>query len=157
MTTLYHDGMTEEEYDIIQDIASNFFLAQNPRKEYLSELVNFCEKAVGPILKIVEINAIWEYAYEEDYNAFHKSAMDALKLIGKPALPILERYVLEDEVHEIVNVFAQKAIFEVLGLDSDERKKICKHIEAIPHEKDGTVFYTCNICEKILTEEEWME
>jgi len=114
-------------------------------------------KAIGPVLYAVECDAAYDDESPEVYKSFNNAYFEVMRRIGEPAVPILERYIIDEDVDEMVNVFAQEAIFDVLGLDEEERKKICKHIKAIPHEETGKRFYTCNICEKVLTEEEWDE
>lgn len=99
-------------------------------------------------------NEIRENGRKHGQETFNNACLNTIRKIEKPAFPILERYVLEEEVHKLVNVFTQEAIFEVLELNEMERKKVCNHIVVIPHEIDDKIFHTCNICKKISTEEE---
>ncbi len=156
MTLLYRDEISEKDFIRYIRIAQGLSGKQAMgRDRCIDQLAKIGVKAVGPILHVVELDAMHDDETDEEYLIFNKACFEAVKRIGEPAISILEKYVVEDRVPEMVNVFAQEAIFEVLGLDEEERKKVCKHREAIPHEKNGKITFTCAICEKIITEEEW--
>ncbi len=153
----YKDGLkSEEEFNKIFDVASGLCYKQKKkRNRCIDKLAEIGVKAIGPILYLVECDAAHDDEDPEDYDRFKEACLEAMRRIGHPALSILEKYALEEDVHGLVNVFAQEAIFEVLGLDEEERKEICHHREAIIHDEGGETFYTCAICEKVMTEEEW--
>ena len=151
------DFESEKEFDDLFEVAMGLrSWIINHRNQSIEKLAGIGVKAIGPVLYAVECDAAHIDDTQEEYESFNNACFDVMRRIGEPAVTILERFITDEDVDEMVNLFAQKAIFEVLDLNEEEKKKICKHIEAIPHEKDGTVFYTCNICEKIMTEEEWM-
>lgn len=159
MTLFYNEEIEiEEEFNELFGIASGLCYKHKKRRERcIDQLAEIGVKAVGPILYVFEYDAGHDDESYEIYETFNKACFEAMRRIGEHTLPILDQYVMEDGVHELFNVFAHEAIFEVLDLDEDEKKKICKHREAIPHEKNGENFYTCAICEKVMTEKEWME
>ena len=157
MKNIYRDGLdSEEEFNRIFDIASGLWNKQKKRRDRcIDQLVVIGVKAVGPILYVVEEDASSDDESAEKYDNFNKACLDAVRRIGETALPILEKYILEDEANMMVNTFAQEAIFEILELDEEERKNVCHHRDAIKHEIDGETIYTCMICEKMMKEDEW--
>ena len=152
MTTLYRDGITEKEFTEISSIARG--LLEIRRNHCIEELARIGVKAVGPILYVVECDAAHDDDDPDDYDAFNQACFEAMRRIGKPALPILERYIEKDGVHDMVNIFAQEAVFEVMGLDEEQRKKVCRHNNIMGVEKDGRMLYWCAICEQTMEEED---
>lgn len=157
MSLLYCDGLkSEEEFNELFDVARGLWYKQKKRRDKcVDQLVEIGVKAVGPILYVVEEDASSDDESAGEYDNFNKACLDAVRRIGEPALPILEKYVMNDEANMMVNTFAQEAIFEVLGLDKEERKNVCHHREALVHEIDGETIYTCMICEKMMKKDEW--
>ena len=157
MNALYHEGLEgEEEFDWIFNIASKLWLKQkNRRDRCVEQLADIGVKAVGPILYVIELDACSDYEDPDEYDAFYESAIEVFKCIGKPALPILERYIEEGGANMAVNTFAQEAVFAILGLNEEGRKKVCKHGQAIRYEKDGMRIYVCAICEREMDEGEY--
>ena len=157
MSKLYQDGLnSEDEFNELFNVAQGLWYKQKMRRDRcVEDIVNIGIKAIGPILYVVEVDAAHDDESAEDYDNFNKACLEAVKRIGETALPILEKYILEDEANMMVNTFAQEAIFEILELDEEERKNVCHHRDAIKHEIDGETIYTCMICEKMMKEDEW--
>ena len=155
MHTPYRDGLeSEDEFDRMVDVALNLFYKQKKRRDrVVDDLVGFGVKAVGPILYAVESGD--RYDDDDDhYDNFLGSAMETLKRIGKPALPVLERYVMEDGANISVNEFAQGAIFEILDLDEEGRKEVCRHRMRLIEKVDGKNIQTCVMCSKVIESED---
>ena len=156
MTSLYRDRITEKEFDELFDVAHGLWYKQKKRRDRcVEQLETIGVKALGPILYVVECDAAQDEESQEDYDNFNQACLEAVKRIGKPALPILEKCIEEDDANICVNAFAQEAVFEVPGLDEKERKKVCKHRECMKQEIEGETIYTCLICEKVMKEGEW--
>lgn len=154
----FSERLSHMEFDRYYRIAQGLKGKQaRGRERCISQLAKAGIKAVGPLMYAIQMDSMFDGESFEEYDNFNNACFEVMKRIGEPAVPILERYTTKDDVHESVNVFAQEAIFEVLGLDEEERQRICRHREAIIHEDNGKTFFTCNICEKVLTEEEWLE
>ena len=141
MPELYRDGVEDEnEFNRIFDIASGLWYKQKKRRDQcVDQLVEMGVKAVGPILHVVEEDASSDDESAEEYDNFNKACLNAVKRIGKPALPILKKYIMEDSANIEVNTFAQEAVFEILELDDKGKKNVCQHREAIKHEIDGEI------------------
>ena len=153
----YRDGLeSEEEFNKLFDVASGLWYKQKKRRNRcIEQLAEIGLKAVGPILYVVECDASHDDENPEDYDIFRESCLEAIKKIGHPALPILEKYSMNDDVHGLVNVFAQEAIFEVLmELDEEERKRYCPHQSVLIHRENGKTSFICAICEKVITVDE---
>lgn len=153
---LFHDGLdSEKEFDMIFDVAQGLWARQRKkRSRCVDELTTIGVKALGPILYMVECDASSDDDDEDAYNNFYEACLEAVKRIGKPALPILEKYIEEDDANIVVNEFAQEAVFEVLGLDEEERKKVCRHRESFGYKEKGKTVFYCAICGKEMEEEE---
>ena len=147
---------SEREFDELFKVAMALKSSNNEKRDQsIDKLADVGEKAVRPVLYAVECDAAYCDDDPEVYDKFNNACFEVMRRIGEPTVPILERFITDENVDEMVNVFAQEAIFKVLDLDEEERKKICKHVEVIPHEMDGETVYTCAICEKIITEDDW--
>lgn len=158
MVKPFRDGISLVEFDRYYRIAQGLKGKQTRgRERCISQLAKTGIKSIGPLMYAIQMDALFDGESYEEYDSFNNACFEVIRRIGKPALPVLEKFLMENDVHDSVNVFAQEAIFEVLGLDEMERQKICHHREAIIHDEKGETFYTCAICEKIITEEEWSE
>jgi hypothetical protein len=157
MDDLYRDGLDSEgEFNRIFDIASGLWSKQKKiRDQCVERLSDFGVKSVSPILYTVECKAANYIDNQEEYDNLLNSATEALKRIGRSTIPVLERYVLEDNVHLKVNDFTQVVIFEVLGLKGNKRQNVCKHGMARRSMDYNKTYFTCIYCGKIFDEDEW--
>ena len=63
--------------------------------------------------------------------------------IGKDALPDLEDFTTNEDCLIPINEFAQEAIFAVMGLEGDDRKKVCHHWGKYLYEEGEKKVWKC--------------
>lgn len=154
MLELYRDGIdTEEEFELIFDIASLLWRKQKTKNDhYVERLSEIGTKAIGPILYCLECNAPKKYQSRDEYANFYNDAQEVMVRIGDTAHPILEKYLSDGNTHMEVNDFTQLAVFNVLGLKGKKRQNVCKHGMARRFSDNQ---FSCIYCGKIMSEDEY--
>ena len=138
---------SEEEFNAICEIAMDLSSENGSvRKKAAETLVNMGKKAVRPLVYVLEMVAP-AGADDEEVKAFDKEAEDIIMKIGEDALPDLEDIAADGSHIFYINGFAQDLIFKVMGLEGEDRQKICKHMGKALIEKGGKKVVKCLFCD----------
>jgi hypothetical protein len=143
-----------EEFDEICKVAYNLLSERKTtRQKATDSLVNLGKKAVRPLVFTLHCEYVSEES-DEDYDSFCEEVKAVLVDIGKDALPDLEDFATNEECLIPINEFAQDAIFAVMGLEGEDREKVCHHWMRYLHEEGGKKVWRCWCCDAEFEHEE---
>lgn len=110
------------------------------------ELVGMGKKAVRPLVYTLEC-AIHRDASDDELHELSMDVEDILVKIGEDALPDLEDFVTNGSCNMYVNEFAQDAIFKVMELEDEDKRKVCHHIIKVLIEEGKKKVWQCTFCD----------
>ncbi len=138
---------SKEEFNAICKIAMDLSSEDvSVRKKAAETLANMGKKAVRPLIYVLEMVAP-AGADDEEVKTFDKEAEDIIMKIGEDALPDLEDIAADGSHIFYINGFAQDLIFKVMGLEGEDRQKVCKHMGKALIEKGGKKVVKCLFCD----------
>jgi hypothetical protein len=142
----YLKHLDEDEFDRIFDEHARKLWAwkRKTRKEGADALVRIGPQAIPVVLFVVECEFLSEDESEQRLERVCDQAMDIFRRMGPDAIPVLEEYTDCPGCLININEFAQEAIFEVLGLDEDQRKDRCVHFGRYLLEEENV--WECACC-----------
>ncbi len=151
---LYLKNETEEEFNEILDIALGLFSRRKAkRKNAENELVRRGTKAIRPLVYAIELAIQDHDISDDDLNEHADRVSEVILKIGKDALPYLDDFATGGECNLYVNEWAQETIFRVMGLEGEERQKVCHHTQRILLPRGKRKVWVCIACEAELEEE----
>lgn len=137
----------QEEFHELFDIASGLFSKwRSKRQKAAEDLVKIGKKAVRPLMYVLHCEYVSDDS-DEDYTKMCEEVEAILVKIGKDALPDLEDFATNEECLIPINEFAQEAIFAVMGLEGDDRKKVCHHWARYLCEEGEKKVWKCVFCD----------
>ncbi|KYK36412.1 MAG: hypothetical protein HXS48_02960 [Theionarchaea archaeon] len=141
------DESEEEEFDEVLDIAIKLSSKRrSTRQEAAEALVKMGRKAVRPLMFLLHSEYVSDGS-DEEYTALCEEVEAVLVKIGEDALPDLNDLATNTSALIPVNEFAQCAIFAVMGLEGEERQKVCHHWMRYLCQKGGKELWKCWCCE----------
>ena len=141
-----------EEFDNTVDVALKLF-SRSKKKRQIAEkdLLTLGEKSVRPIAYTIEL-ALWDKSMsDDDINERGEDVSDIILKIGTDALPDLNYLAINGSCNMYVNDWAQELIFKVMGLDGDEKQKICHHFGWLLIPEEDSNLRICPLCHSRFT------
>ena len=137
----------EEEFNAIFDVACKLFSKRaSTRNKAADKLAGMGKKAVRPLACTLE-RAIWKGMSDDDLEALTGDVEDILVKIGEDVLPDLEYFATAAICKMYINEFAQEAIFKVMGLEGNDKRKVCKHLIKALIEQGKKKTWRCMFCD----------
>ena len=139
--------MKKEEFEEILEIAWPLFYQRKASCEIAEkELLKLGVKSVRPLVCTIELALRDRDTSDWEVDAHADDVSELILKIGKDALPDLEDFASNGSCNIFVNEWAQEMIFKVLGLEGEERQKICPHnMKWLLTRKDKKV-WICTAC-----------
>ena len=141
-----------EEFDNTVDVALKLF-SRSKKKRQIAEkdLLTLGEKSVRPIAYTIEL-ALWDKSMsDDDINERGEDVSDIIIQIGKDALPDLNYLATNGSCNMYVNEWAQELIFKAMGLDGDEKQKVCHHFGWLLIPEEDSNLRICPLCHSRFT------
>ena len=140
------DESEQEEFNELFDISSKLFSKRkSTRQKAADELVAIGKKAVRPLVFTLHCEYVSDGS-DEEFFSMCDEVEAILVRIGRDALPDLEDFATNEECVIPINEFAQDAIFAVMGLEGEDRKKVCHHRIEYLYEEGGEKVLKCVCC-----------
>ncbi len=140
------DESEQEEFNELFDISSKLFSKRrSTRQKAADELVNIGKKAVRPLVFALHCEYVSDGS-DEEYISMCDEVEAILVRIGRDALPDLEDFATNKGCLIPINEFAQDTIFAVMGLEGEDRKKVCHHRIEYLYEKGEEKVLKCACC-----------
>jgi hypothetical protein len=128
------------------DIASKLFLRRkSSRQKAADQLVELGKKVVRPLVYTLECG-IQSDMSDEELDVLAEEVENILIRIGENALPDLEDFATNGSCNIYVNGFAQEAIFKVMGLAENDKRRFCKHMGKVLIERGKKKVWQCVFC-----------
>ena len=141
-----------EEFDNTVDVALKLFSRSKKRRQMAEkDLLTLGVKSVRPIAYTIEL-ALWDKSMsDDDINERAEDVSDIILQIGTDALPDLNYLAINGSCNMYVNDWAQELIFKVMGLDGDEKQKICHHFGWLLIPEEDSNLRICPLCHSRFT------
>lgn len=137
----------EEEFDATFDIAIKLFSRrESDRQKAADKLIRMGKKSVRPVICTIEYG-IRSGMSDEDLDSLDNLVEDVVVRIGEEALPDLEDFATNGYCNIYVNEFAQEAIFKIMKLEGEDKRKVCNHGQKILIEKGRKKLWRCVFCD----------
>ncbi len=137
-----------EEFDNTVNIALKLF-SRNTKTRQMAEkkLLTSGAKSVRPIAYTIEL-ALWDKSMSDyDINERAHELSEIVLEIGKDALPDLEYLAINGNCNITVNSWAQELIFKVMGVEGEEKQKVCHHFGFLFYSKEDKNILICPKCD----------
>ncbi len=137
-----------EEFDNTVDVALKLF-SRGQKKRQMAEkyLLTLGAKSVRPIAYTIEL-ALWDKSMsDDDINERAHELSEIVLEIGKDALPDLEYLAINENCNLTVNNWAQDLIFNVMGVEGEEKQKVCHHYGFLFYSKEDKNIMICPKCD----------
>lgn len=141
-----------EEFNNTVDIALQLFSRRKKRRQMAEkELLTLGAKSVRPLAYTIEL-ALWDHDMsDDDVNERAEDVSKIILQIGKDALPDLEYLSTNGSCNLAVNEWAQETIFKVMGLEGDEKQKVCHHFGWLLIPEEDSNLRICPLCHSKFT------
>ena len=137
----------QKEFNELFDIACGLFSKWRSKRQRTAEaLVKIGKKAVRPLMYVLHCEYV-SNSPDEDYTTLCEEVESILVKIGKDVLPDLEDIATNEEYLIPIIEFAQEAIFAVMGLEGEDRKKVCHHWGRYLCEEGEKKVWKCIFCD----------
>lgn len=128
------------------DIASKLFLRRkSSRQKAADHLVELGKKVVRPLVYALECGLQSDMS-DEELDDLAEEVEKILMRIGEDVLPDLDDFSTNRSCNIYVNGFAQEAIFKVMGLAENDKRRYCKHMGNVLIEKGEKKVWQCLSC-----------
>jgi hypothetical protein len=147
MNTYIKDESEAEEFDKIVDITMQLFSGRkNRRRMAEKQILALGAKSVRPLAYTIEL-AFWDHSMDDDdIDGRAEDISDLILKIGKDALPDLNYLATNGSCNMYVNEWAQELIFNVVGVEGEEKQKICHHFGFMFYSKEDKNILICPTC-----------
>ena len=148
MNTYLTDESEAEEFEKIVDISMQLFSGRiNRRQMAEKQILALGAKSVRPLAYTIEL-ALWDHSMDDDDIDGHaEDVSDIILKIGKDALPDLNYLATNGSCNIYVNEWAQELIFTVLGVEGEEKQKVCHHFGFLEYSKEDNNILICPTCD----------
>ena len=152
MNSYLRNESEAEEFDNTVKIALKLFAKSKKRRQMAENyLLTLGIKSVRPIAYTIEL-ALWDKSMsDDDINERAEDVSDIILQIGTDALPDLNYLAINGSCNMYVNDWAQELIFKVMGLDGDEKQKICHHFGWLLIPEEDSNLRICPLCHSRFT------
>lgn len=137
-----------EEFDNTVNIALKLY-SRNTKTRQMAEkkLLTSGAKSVRPIAYTIEL-ALWDKSMSDyDINERANELSEIVLEIGKDALPDLEYLAINENCNLTVTSWAQELIFKVMGVEGEEKQKVCHHYGFLFYSKEDKNIMICPKCD----------
>lgn len=137
-----------EEFDNTVNIALKLF-SRNKKTRQMAEkkLLASGAKSVRPIAYTIEL-ALWDKSMSDyDINERANELSEIVFEIGNDALPDLEYLAINENCNLTVTSWAQELIFKVMGVEGEEKQKVCHHYGFLFYSKEDKNIMICPKCD----------
>jgi hypothetical protein len=147
MNSYLKDESEAEEFEKIVDISMQLFSGRiNRRQMAEKQILALGVKSVRPLSYTIEL-ALWDHSMDDDDIDGHaEDVSDIILKIGKDALPDLNYLATNGSCNIYVNEWAQELIFTVLGVEGEEKQKVCHHFGFMFYSKEDKNILICPAC-----------
>ena len=141
------DETEAEEFEKIVDIAMQVFSGRIKRRHMAEkQILALGAKSVRPLAYTIEL-ALWDHSMDDDDIDEHaEDVSDIILKIGKDALPDLNDLATNGSCNIYVNDWAQELIFDVMGVEGEEKQKVCHHFGFLFYSKEDKNILICPSC-----------
>jgi len=148
MNTYLKDESEAEEFEKIVDISMQLFSGRiNRRQMAEKQILALGAKSVRPLAYTIEL-ALWDHSMDDDdIDGRVEDVSDIILKIGKDALTDLNYLATNGSCNMYVNEWAQDLIFTVLGVEGEEKQKVCHHFGFLEYSKEDKNILICPICD----------
>jgi len=148
MNTYLKDESEAEEFEKIVDISMQLFSGRIKRRQMAEkQILSLGAKSVRPLAYTIEL-ALWDHGMDDDdIDGRVEDISDIILKIGKDALPDLNYLATNGSCNMYVNEWAQELIFTVLGVEGEEKQKVCHHFGCLEYSKEDKNILICPICD----------
>ena len=137
-----------EEFDNTVGIALKLY-SRNTKTRQMAEkkLLAFGAKSVRPLAYTIDL-ALWDKSMSDaDINDLAHELSEIVLKIGKDALPDLEYLAINENFNLTVTSWAQELIFKVMGVEGEEKQKVCHHYGFLFYSKEDKNIMICPKCD----------
>lgn len=137
-----------EEFNDTVDIALKLFSGGRKRRQMAEkDLLTLGGKSVRPIAYTIEL-ALWDKSMSDyDITERARELSEIVLEIGKDALPDLEFLAINENCNLTVTNWAQELIFNVMGVEGEEKQKVCHHYGFLFYSKEDKNIMICPKCD----------
>jgi Zn finger protein HypA/HybF involved in hydrogenase expression len=141
-----------QEFNKIVDIALRLFSQRKKRRQMAEkDLLTLGAKSVRPLAYTIELALCDHDMFDDGFNERAEDVSEIILQIGKDALPDLEYLSNNGSCNFVVNEWAQETIFKVMGLDGDEKQKVCHHFGCLLIPEEDSNLRICPLCHSKFT------
>ncbi len=137
-----------EEFDKIVNIALKLFSRNTKTRQVAKKkLLTSGAKSIRPIAYTIEL-ALWDKSMsDDDINERAHELSEIVLEIGKDALPDLEHLAINGNCNLTVNSWGQELIFKIMGVEGEEKQKVCHHFGFLFYSKEDKNTMICPKCD----------
>lgn len=137
----------QKEFHEIFDVASKLFSKRKSTRQKTAEtLASMGKKAVRPLMFALHCEYVSDGS-DDEYQELCEEVEAILVEIGEDALPDLNDLATNEHCLIPMSDFAQETIFIIMGLEGEEKQKVCHHGMWYLCEKGEKKVWKCLFCD----------